>query len=198
MTYGDGVSDINIRELVAFHKTAREDRHDQRSPARRKIRRAGPFHRRPCPRLPGEAARRRGLDKRRFLRAGPGGVRLPRRDATVLENEPLAGLARDGQLVATETPWVLAADGHPAGQDPARGSLAVGESPLEGLGMNATLLPLRTGISGAESGCSSPDTPASRDRGSPSGFLRWARRSPATPSTRPPSPASTISPALAA
>ena len=61
LTWGDGVSDIDIHQLLAFHKVSWQARnHDRRSPARP----IWPFRptRRPNYRLFGEAADPRGLD----------------------------------------------------------------------------------------------------------------------------------------
>ncbi len=78
MTFGDGVVDVDINALVAFHRA-----HGKlatltavRPPARFGACRA---RRRPGRRLLREAAGRRGLDQRRLLRPGAGGPRLHRR-----------------------------------------------------------------------------------------------------------------------
>ena len=56
-------------------------------------------------------------------------------DDTIWEHEPLADLARDGQLVALSAHGLLAADGHAAGQASAGGALELRSSPLEGVGV---------------------------------------------------------------
>ena len=97
-TYGDGVADIDITALVAFHREQGTQRDRDRRAAARALRRAR-HRRRAGARVRGEAARGRRLDERRLLRA------LARRrsatstaTSTVWEQEPMRALARDGQL----------------------------------------------------------------------------------------------------
>ena len=78
LTYGDGVADANIAELLAFHRCARQARHGHGRAAAGALRRAR-LRRRPRRRVRREAADRRGLDQRRLLRARARRARLHRR-----------------------------------------------------------------------------------------------------------------------
>ena len=100
MTYGDGVADIDIAALIAFHK-----RHGRQAtitavdpPSRYgaldmdKGDRVARFTEKP----PGDKLPINGG----FLVFEPGVIERIESDATSLEGEPLEGLARDGELVA--------------------------------------------------------------------------------------------------
>ena len=111
------------RDLVAFHRAHGKLGHPDRGAAGRALRR--PRHRRTT----GCTASRRS---RRATAAGstagsssssPGSSTTSRATHTVLEREPLETLARDGQLAAYRHQRLLAAHGHPAGQEPPRGAL---------------------------------------------------------------------------
>ena len=76
-TYGDGVSDVNVRDLVSYHRSRRHDRDTDGRPTARSIRRPGPG-RRPDHLIRREAARRRLADQWGLLRVVAQGVRLYR------------------------------------------------------------------------------------------------------------------------
>ena len=141
MTYGDGVSDVDLDDLVEFHRSNGQARHDHgRAPT-------GPLR---------QAAHRRGRRSREFeekpqmsegwinggffvLEPGvfdyiPGDVDWAR--------EPLESLAAAGQLSRLLPRGVLAVHGHDARQGPAQ--LAVGQraAALEALGARDGATPL--------------------------------------------------------
>ena len=75
-TYGDGVTDLDVREVVAFHRNSRVGRHGHRRSAALPLRQAQ--HRRTAGRAPRKATRRRRLDQWRILRRRAGGAGLHR------------------------------------------------------------------------------------------------------------------------
>lgn len=99
LTYGDGLSDVDLRKLAAFHRQhGREATVTAVAPPGRfgaleieagRVRR---FSEKP----PGDNA----LINGGFFVLKPGVLSRIEGDATVWENEPLEGLARDGQLEA--------------------------------------------------------------------------------------------------
>lgn len=98
VTWGDGVSNVDLHKLLAFHKA-----HGKictltavRPPAR-----FGhlDFDGDQIVNLD-EQADRRGLDQRRVLRDEVRGVRAASRATTSCSSEPLSNLAKDGQLMA--------------------------------------------------------------------------------------------------
>jgi glucose-1-phosphate cytidylyltransferase len=100
MTYGDGVSDINIRELAAFHKQHGKIATISAAQPRGRfgaleLSTGGHvlgFQEKPL----GDG----GWINAGFFVLAPEVFDYIEGDATVFENEPVAGLARDGQLVA--------------------------------------------------------------------------------------------------
>jgi glucose-1-phosphate cytidylyltransferase len=103
LTYGDGVSDVDLTALIAFHKShGRIGTVTGVRPTSRFGELSVEGDRGVA--LRGEASLR-GLDQRRLLHLRTG---LPRdryldgRDDLILEREPLQRLAADGQLVVRE------------------------------------------------------------------------------------------------
>ncbi len=76
-TYGDGVSDVDIAELIAFHKRTEGQGHRDRDHPARPLRRAG-HDGRQGQQLPRKAQGRRRVDQRRLLRAVAESHRLHR------------------------------------------------------------------------------------------------------------------------
>jgi glucose-1-phosphate cytidylyltransferase len=100
MTYGDGVSDIDIRELAAFHK-----QHGKIATisAAQPGGRFGALELSTDDHVLGFQEKPGGDGvwiNAGFFVLAPEVFEYLERDATIFENEPLAGLARDGQLVA--------------------------------------------------------------------------------------------------
>ena len=99
LTYGDGVSDIDIARADRLPPRPGRARHRDRRAAARPLRRARLLRRRQAGRrLPREERRRRPPDQRRLLRLRAGGDRLVEGDATVWEEEPLKALVARGEL----------------------------------------------------------------------------------------------------
>ena len=100
LTYGDGVSDVDLHALLAFHRAHGRSRPSRRC-GRRRASAASIFDGDLVRDVHREAADRRGLDQRRLLRVRAGDLRLPRRrrrqprDATRSSAWP-----SDGQLAA--------------------------------------------------------------------------------------------------
>ncbi len=102
-TYGDGVGDIDISRHDRLPPQPRQGRHPHRHLPAGPLRRARHRRRPPGAQLQGEAQGRRRDDQRRLLRALAAGARSTSKDdATVWEQEPLAQLAADGELMAWE------------------------------------------------------------------------------------------------
>ena len=102
-TYGDGVSDVNIRELVEFHREQQGARDADRHAAARPFRRADARrHADARRRVPREAGWRRRLGQRRLLRrSSRGRSTTSTDDATVWETGAAASGSRsDGALAA--------------------------------------------------------------------------------------------------
>lgn len=66
LTYGDGLSTINIPELIAFHKKKRKNRHAHGRTAGREVRCSGSDGIRCCYILSGKTQGRRSVDQRRL------------------------------------------------------------------------------------------------------------------------------------
>ena len=133
MTYGDCVSDVDIAKLVEFHREQGASRPSLPCgrPGALACWRSGKARRRQLRR---EARGRARLDQRRLLRARAGGARRDRRRRVDLG----AGAARvdgargTGRRLPAQR--FLAADGHAARPDGARGALGVRRGAVEGTG----------------------------------------------------------------
>ena len=168
MTYGDGVSDVDIAELLRFHAES------GRLATVTAVQPPGRFgaldvRGRRGAQLRREAARRRRLDQRRLLRPLAQGARLHRGRRHGLGARADGAARGEGQLARLRAPRLLAADGHAARQDAARGAVAIGQGAVEGRGHESRR-------SGGTAASSSPATPASRAAGCRCGCRRWARR----------------------
>ena len=125
MTYGDGVSDVDLDELVAFHRArgSSGDGHGG-SAARLALRQADHRGRAGDP-VRREAADVGGLDQRRLLRARAGRVRLHPRRCRLRPSSPSRRSTAAGELSGYRPRGLLAVHGHAPRQGPAQ--LAVGQ-----------------------------------------------------------------------
>ena len=140
MTFGDGVSDVDISRLVAFHKAhGRLATHHRGAPA-------GPLRPRRARgrcgrRVLGEAADRRGLDQRRLHGPRAGSVLDYIDDDDDLLPDGADGAPRRRRPADGVSPrLVLAVHGHDARSSPAREPVGVGTRALEGLGLMRVLV----------------------------------------------------------
>ena len=139
LTYGDGVADIDIKRLVAFHRS-----HGKiatvtavRPPGRfGELSLTGglvaEFNEKPQ----AEA----GVHQRRLLRlrrAANLGLPQPEPRAACSRTSRCRRWSRDGQLAAYRARRVLATDGHLARVQPSQRALGVGPGALEGLAVSA-------------------------------------------------------------
>ena len=114
VTYGDGVSDVDLGELLALPPRPRPDRDGHGGPAARALRRAR-LRRRPRRGVHREAADRRGLDQRRLPRLRAGALRLPRRRRrrasrpTRSSGSPRTGSSRPTGTSASGSAWTRCA-----------------------------------------------------------------------------------------
>ena len=130
LTYGDGVSDVDLDELLEFHRShGKLATRDRRAPAG-PLRRTSSFDGRPR-----DASSTRS---RRSARAGSTAASScsSRRcfdyidgDETQFEREPLERLADDGQLDGVPARRLLAVHGHAARQEAARELWESGDAP---------------------------------------------------------------------
>ena len=164
------------RASIAFHRAHGKLGDGDRGAAARPLRRAATSTATRVARLQREAARRRRPDQRRLLRA------RRRRCSTASTATRRAGsasrssgLARDGQLMAYRARRLLAADGHAARQEPARG--AVGDRARR-RGRAGDERDAADRVLARQARPRSPATPASRAAGWRSGCSSSAPRSP--------------------
>ena len=129
-TYGDGVADVDIGAAIAFHRAHGKLATRHRGAAARPLRRARAST---APQVTGFSEKPRGDGgwiNGGFFVLSPE-VHRPhrrRRDQSGSASRS-SGLARDGELIGVRAHRLLAADGHAARQDPARGAVAAGAAP---------------------------------------------------------------------
>ena len=178
LTWGDGVCNVDLDELLAFHRSARQAGDAHRGAAAGALR-PPRDRRRPDRRVLGEAADRRGLDQRRLLRARAGGVRLHRRRRHAVR-EGAARAARQGRPAdGLPAPRLLAVHGHPARQAHPRGALGQRATPWKMWSTHrcGSSSPVTTATS-ARRWSRSSSQPATRSSASTAACSRTARSSP--------------------
>ena len=134
LTYGDGVSDINVTDLIEFHHRsgALVTVSAVRPPGR-----FGVLHVRSDDDFVG-GFREKSNEDSDYINGGffvvdPKAIDYIEGDDTVWEREPLENLVREGQGRRLPAPRLLAEHGHAARQDGARGILAKREGTMEEL-----------------------------------------------------------------
>ena len=185
-TYGDGVADIDIGASIAFHRShGRKATLTAVMPPGRygAVSLIGDRVERFVEKPPGD----QGFVNGGFFVLDPSVVDVIAGDETPWEGGAAGDARRARRIDGLSAQRLLAADGHAARQEPARGAMGVRARAVEDVAVNAPLpAPKR---SGAGAGCCSPATPASREAGRRCGWRGSARRPPASRSRPIPSPA---------
>ncbi len=133
-TYGDGVADVDITALIAFHREQGTQGDRDRRAAAGPLRRAR-CRRRARARVRREATRGRRLDQRRLLRALAGDRPLPRGRRHGVGAGADADPRARGTARLLPPRRVLAGDGHAARPQPARAAVELRESAVADMGL---------------------------------------------------------------
>ena len=139
-TYGDGVADIDVKQLVAFHRSHGKiatvtavrppgtlRRAVDRRRAGHRVQREAAGH--------GRASSTAASSSSTRVESGTTSTADP--DLHSREREPMRALARDRPAGRLRAHRVLAADGHPARVQPLERALVFGARPLEGVDVSA-------------------------------------------------------------